>query len=79
MPHLTHDDSDRGPGFVIADEVQRGPDRFRRRGRSAVRTEWRVDHHHPNLLKLYRHARGGRLTAPAARSRTAGVAAADFT
>jgi transposase len=33
----------------------RGIDRFRRRGRGAVRTEWRLIHATHNLLKLHRH------------------------
>jgi Transposase DDE domain len=37
-------------------------DRFRRRGRRAVRTEWRLIHATHNLLKLHRH----QLTAAAA-------------
>jgi transposase len=40
----------------------RGMDRFRRRGRSAVRTEWRLINATHNLLKLHRH----RLAAVAA-------------
>jgi len=33
----------------------RGIDRFRRRGRAAVRTEWRLITATHNLLKLHRH------------------------
>jgi hypothetical protein len=32
-----------------------GMDQFRRRGRSAVRTEWRLINAAHNLLKLHRH------------------------
>jgi Transposase DDE domain len=37
-------------------KFNRGIDRFRRRGRSAVRTEWRLTMATHNLLKLHRHA-----------------------
>src|SRR3954451_1630134 len=36
-------------------KFNRGLDRFRRRGRGAVRTEWRLITATPNLLKLHRH------------------------
>ena len=42
---------------VFADtKFNRGIDRFRRRGRAAVRTEWRLITATHNLLKLHRHA-----------------------
>ena len=41
-------------------KFNRGLDRFRRRGRGAVRTEWRLITATHNLLKLHRHT-----TAPA--------------
>ena len=37
-------------------KFNRGLDRFRRRGRGAVRTEWRLITATHNLLKLHRHA-----------------------
>ncbi len=37
-------------------KFNRGIDRFRRRGRAAVRTEWRLTMATHNLLKLHRHA-----------------------
>ena len=37
-------------------KFNRGLDRFRRRGRGAVRTEWRLITATHNLLKLYRHS-----------------------
>jgi hypothetical protein len=37
-------------------KFNRGIDRFRRRGRAAVRTEWRLITATHNLLKLHRHA-----------------------
>jgi transposase len=37
-------------------KVNRGLDRFRRRGRGAVRTEWRLITATHNLLKLHRHS-----------------------
>jgi transposase len=37
-------------------KFNRGLNRFRRRGRGAVRAEWRVITATPNLLKLHRHA-----------------------
>jgi hypothetical protein len=37
-------------------KFNRGLDRFRRRGRGAVRTEWRLFTATHNLLKLHRHA-----------------------
>jgi hypothetical protein len=37
-------------------KFNRGIDRFRRRGRVAVRTEWRLITATHNLLKLHRHA-----------------------
>ena len=37
-------------------KFNRGMDRFRRRGRAAVRTEWRLITATHNLLKLHRHA-----------------------
>ena len=37
----------------------RGIDRFHRRGRAAVRTEWRLITATHNLLKLHRHALAG--------------------
>ncbi len=37
-------------------KFNRGIDRFRRRGRSAVRAEWRLITATHNLLKLHRHA-----------------------
>ena len=36
-------------------KFNRGLDRFRRRGRGAVRTEWRLITATHNLLKLHRH------------------------
>ncbi len=39
-------------------KFNRGIDRFRRRGRSAVRTEWRLIIATHNLLELHRHASG---------------------
>ena len=47
-------------------KFNRGIDRFRRRGRAAVRTEWRLITATHNLLKLHRHALSGRLSAPPA-------------
>jgi hypothetical protein len=47
---------------VFADtKFNRRIDRFRRRGRSAERSEWRLANAAHNLLKLWRHT-----TAPAA-------------
>jgi hypothetical protein len=40
-------------------KFNRGLGRFRRRGRSAVRTEWRLITATHNLLKLHRHAEAG--------------------
>src|SRR4051812_2731600 len=37
-------------------KFNRGIDRFRRRGRAAVRTEWRLITATHNLLKVHRHA-----------------------
>ncbi len=37
-------------------KFNRGIDRFRRRGRAAVRAEWRLITATHNLLKLHRHA-----------------------
>jgi len=37
-------------------KFNRGIDRFRRRGRAAVRTEWRTIMATHNLLKLHRHS-----------------------
>jgi hypothetical protein len=37
-------------------KFNRGLDRFRRRGRGAVRAEWRLITATYNLLKLHRHA-----------------------
>ena len=37
-------------------KFNRGLDRFKRRGRGAVRTEWRLITATHNLLKLHRHA-----------------------
>jgi hypothetical protein len=36
-------------------KFNRGIDRFQRRGRAAVRTEWRLITATHNLLKLHRH------------------------
>ena len=42
---------------VFADtKFNRRIDRFLRRGRSAVRSEWRLINSSHNLLKLHRHA-----------------------
>ena len=43
------------PGFAQM-KFNRGLDRFKRRGRGAVRTEWRLITATHNLLTLYRHA-----------------------
>jgi hypothetical protein len=43
------------PVFANA-KFNRGIDRFRRRGRAAVRAEWRLITATHNLLKLHRHA-----------------------
>ena len=45
-------------------KFNRGIDRFRRRGRAAVRAEWRLITATHNLLKLHRHALSGRLRPP---------------
>ena len=42
-------------------KFNRGLDRFRRRGRGAVRSEWRLITATHNLLKLHRHTTRGRL------------------
>jgi hypothetical protein len=42
------------PAFAQT-KFNRGPDRFRRRGRGAVRAEWRPITATHNLLKLHRH------------------------
>ena len=39
-------------------KFNRGMSRFHRRGRAAVRTEWRLITATHNLLKLHRHALG---------------------
>ena len=52
-------------------KFNRGIDRFHRRGRAAVRTEWRLITATHNLLKLYRHTTARcRPEAPAGRPRT---------
>ena len=46
---------------VFADiKANRRAGRFKRRGRAAVRSEWRLIAATHNLLKLYRHHPGGR-------------------
>jgi hypothetical protein len=41
---------------VFADtKFNRRLERFQRRGRAAVNSEWRLVHAAPNLLKLHRH------------------------
>ena len=53
-------------------KFNRGIDRFRRRGRAAVRAEWRLITATHNLLKLHRHALSSRLRRRRRGSRRAG-------
>ena len=59
MPILTEIGLDPGQPMIEPVFAQmkfnRGLDRFRRRGRGAVRTEWRLITATHNLLKLHRH------------------------